>query len=452
MTQSPAPIPESIRANRPLGRYHRVLTDGAWVAIGQGVAAIAGLVGTRLITRVVPPTVYGFASLLIGAAILARSMFCSPILNAGIRFYPHLARSKEVWKLRALLVRSLTVRLCWLLPTVLIAVWLYAKHSGAAPVVMWCVGALLVLDVARSLEMALLSGARRQRPAAMVSAAEAIAKPVFILLAVWAFGASPQTFIGGSALSIVIGLALFHSLAVPEGRQVSGEISRGSMDATLLRDLHRFARPLVPLALLLWTTSLSDRYIIRGFSSNAASVGLYVAVYGLISQPFILTHAVISLTLRPIYFNAASHGNVAHARRTFFIWFGASALVCGAGVVLATLLRKQVVELFLAAQYRQTASLVPWIALGYLFYVLQQVLEQNLLAQNRTLAVLFAQTCGAVASIVVTVPLVKSYGLIGAAYACPGYFFIQGMVTAALITRKNRRAPNPSEVTASAEA
>ena len=90
---------------------------------------------------------------------------------------------------------------------------------------------------------------------------------------------------------------------------------------------------------------------------------------------------------------------------------------------------------------------MPWIALGYLFYVVEQVLEQKLLAYKRTRAVLAAQTCGAMASVVVTIPCVLRFGAKGAAYACPIYFAIQCVVVMVLLRR-----PSPPRLPGGARA
>ena len=82
---------------------------------------------------------------------------------------------------------------------------------------------------------------------------------------------------------------------------------------------------------------------------------------------------------------------------------------------------------------------VPWIALGYLFYVAEQVLEQQLLAYKRTVAVLGAQTSGAIASVAVTIPCVLRFGAKGAAYACPIYYSVQCLIVALLIWRSGPR-------------
>ncbi len=70
---------------------------------------------------------------------------------------------------------------------------------------------------------------------------------------------------------------------------------------------------------------------------------------------------------------------------------------------------------------------------GYLFYAIEQVLEQSLLAHKQASSVLVAQIFGALASVAITIPCVMRFGAVGAAYACPIYFLIQMVAAAALV-------------------
>ncbi len=193
----------------------------------------------------------------------------------------------------------------------------------------------------------------------------------------------------------------------------------------------------------MWVSSVSDRYIIQWLSHDTAKVGIYAAAYGLISQPFIILQVVVTLTLRPIYFAAVAAGNAAHGRRTLSIWLAIVTVVGALGVMLVFALRYWLASKFLGQQYRQASAPLPWIALGYLFYDVAQVLEQWLLARKRTELLLVSEGVGAIASIAVTIPLVIKYGMMGAAYACPCYFFIQALATAILVLAPGRPGVEP---------
>jgi O-antigen/teichoic acid export membrane protein len=415
---------------RLIDRYRRVIRDSFWVAGSLGFTAIINLVGTRVVTHYLPPALYGQVNLLQNLVLLLRNLFCFPILNSAIRFYPEAARDGEVGGLRRMLTKSLA-RAMLLMQAILLAVagWLYWR-GHVSPWVPFALALYLVFDVGRTFEVSLFNGARRQRPPALISVTEGLLRPILIVGAVILFSARLDIVLAATTLSLFIPLAITYGAV-----RLEGVPTRSAKAPACAAEMRSFARELLPYALLMWISSVSDRYIIEWLSGDTARVGIYAAGYGLISQPFIMVNTVVSLTLRPVYFAQVSHDERALARRTFRVWLSLAGGLCLLGVLLAVLLRNWVVGIFLAPKYAQAAIVVPWIAFGYLFYVVQQVLEQHLMAHKRASAMLLVQAVGAAASVAVTVPLVAKYGMVGAAYACPVYFAIPCIWTGYLIHR-----------------
>jgi O-antigen/teichoic acid export membrane protein len=317
--------------------------------------------------------------------------------------------------------------------------WIWQARVGASVVLTLAV--FLFADVFRTFEIAMFGASRRQRPAALASASEALLKPLLVVAGVFLFGARIEVVLGAIASSMVVTLVGVYITARLDN--LGPGVALPSQIATEMR---RYALPLIPIALLNWLTGVSDRYIIQWLSHDLPSVGLYAAGYGLISQPFLILHGVAALTLRPVYFSAVSRNDQSHAAKTFRAWLVLSSSICVVATALIFVWRGSLVSTFLGPQYRGAVVVVPWIALGYLFYVIEQVLEQHLLAHKRTRAVLYTQAGGAAASVIVTVPLVASQGMVGAAYACPIYFLIQCLIAASLVWRASPQGPGlPAE-------
>jgi O-antigen/teichoic acid export membrane protein len=415
---------------RLVSRYRGILGQGVWVLIGQAFTGIFSLGGTRLITQFVAPEIYGVVNLAQNSVLLLRTLFCSPILSAGLRFYADAQHGNYVPALYRMLRAALGKATIAMEVLVVIGacIWIWQAHVGASLVLTLAV--FLFADVFRTFEIAMFSAARRQRRAAVASAAEALVKPLLIVAGVLLFGVSIEVVLGAIAASIVITLVGVYTTA-----RLDKVVEGGVLPPAIAAEMRAYAIPLIPIALLNWLTSVGDRYLIQWLSHDLPSVGLYAAGYGLISQPYLILNGIAALTLRPVYFSAVSRDDQAHAARTFRTWLGVTAGICVAATALIFVFRDTVVGLFLGPQYHGAAVVVPWIALGYLFFVIEQVLEQHLLAHKRTRAVLIAQICGAAASVVVTVPLVVMYGMLGAAYACPIYFLIQCLVAGSLVLR-----------------
>src|SRR5258707_119364 len=65
-----------------------LISDGAWVMLGQVISALGTLVGVRLLTEVLSREQFGLFVLSVGIVYLAQGMFCTPILQAFLRFFP----------------------------------------------------------------------------------------------------------------------------------------------------------------------------------------------------------------------------------------------------------------------------------------------------------------------------------------------------------------------------
>ncbi|MGO9988398.1 MAG: lipopolysaccharide biosynthesis protein [Steroidobacteraceae bacterium] len=411
-----------------LRRYRAIISEGSWVVAGQGMTGIFTLAGTRLITQTISPELYGAVNLVQNALMLLRTLFCAPMLNAGLRYYPDAERGGYVPELRRLLWRKLGRAIIAMEILGIFGGLVWSIRAGIHPSILFVLAAFIALDVIRTLETSLFNSARMQRPAAIFSVVETVARPLLVVAGALLIGRTVEVVLGAVAASIFVTLVLLY--ATVSSGTANNEVA---LPPTIAKEMRRYAIPLIPIALLNWTSSVSDRYIIEWISHDISSVGIYAAAYGLISQPFLLLHGVVALTLRPVYFSAVSRDEHDRAEHTFRVWLAITASICVTATILIYLAHNVVVEVLLGPKYRSAAVFVPWIGLGYLFYVCEQVLEQKLLAYKRTSAVLAAQTCGGVSSIAVTIPFVMHFGAVGAAFACPIYFLIQTCVVAILI-------------------
>lgn len=403
------------------------------------------LVGTRLITGAVQPAVFGTVSLLLGLGALSRNIFCAPILNAAIRFYSETSRSGEVGHLRKLVSRILLRSTALLVAVTLMAGAAYAllqtRFASWQPVSFWTfvlLAGLLAAEVARAFESGLWSAARRQRPVGVFAGLESLAKPLLAVLAVGLIAPTPEAML----LGYVMGTGAVHLLSLWVVPREGAAAARAVVDPNpeISRGLWAFALPLIPLALVGWLVGVSDRYIIGGML-DVEQVGIYAAAYGLMSQPFLLVHGTIGQTLRTVYFSAVSDGNKPLERRTLLVWIVVSGSLSLVGFLAVLVLHRLVTTLFLDERYHRGAEMMPWIAGGYTILVFALVIEHVLLAYKRTSWVLIAQSAGAVASIVVTIPMVKWKGAMGAAMACPIYFSVQTVVTVTLAAAALRQSP-----------
>lgn len=398
-----------------------LLREGSWVAVGRILTSVGTLVGVRILTEFLDPSVYGALVLMLGLTALGQGLFCRPLMQAAYRFYPDMASSDGLRALRRTTYRYLVITTSGLVVLTLVGGAFCLTHARVSYWMFVALAGCLIVEIPTALESSLLSAARRQRALAIWEGGNACLKPVVAVLFVTALGSTPQAVLLAyflvTGVTLVCARALLSRSEDDYARVRSSEVSEGDLNAKILR----FALPLTPLALVGWLTAASDRYIIGGLA-GLGQAGIYSAAYGLTSMPMAMSAYIIMQTLRPVYNQAVSQKDAQTEKRTFRIWLFMTTSICLLGFVLIVFLREWIVTLLLAQQYRSSMLLVPWLAAGFAFLAVAYVFECTLYAYKRTKLVFLGQAIAAALTLIVSVPMIVLWGAKGAAVACPVYF------------------------------
>src|SRR5262249_50748964 len=157
----------------------------------------------------------------------------------------------------------------------------------------------------RTFESNLLNAARRQRDFATWSLLDAALRAVLPLAVLPLLGPSAAGVLTAYALGALLASLPFLGALV---RGSPGEADDGTTRDWLGERRGPFRRSLLPIAptvAMIWFVAAADRPWIATVSGLAAA-GVYSAVYGLASQPFLAANALGLVTFRPILFAAAS--------------------------------------------------------------------------------------------------------------------------------------------------
>ena len=410
-------------------KKNRIFGDWAWTTLGQLASAAGFLAGMRLLTQYVKPDIFGTVSLIAGIATLVTATFCGPFIEAALRFYPDAARNKQIPLLRMIindfLFKAARV-LLFLGVTGLFLFFVYRKNITFLLTIASVCG-LLTVDTVKAKERNFLNAGRKQKKLAAWLATDTWARFLGAVMMVVVFGSSAGAILSGYFAGSLLILIYFRGDAW--GRRAGAYAAEE--ENILSADIMRYALPIIPIAIVSWIASLSDRYII-GALSGLEQVGVYSASYGLVSRPFLMAGGVIEQTLRPVYFEAVSAGDKVREKKAFFAMLCATVLASFCLVAIITLLRREIAGLLLEKKYRSGVELMPWIALGYAFLVISYVFEKICYAYKKTKAVFLAQTAGAIASLGIGIPMVIYYGMRGASIAVSLYFGIQLAVSAVI--------------------
>lgn len=394
----------------------KLWSDATWVALGQGLGALAALATIRLMTGALGPEAYGSLTLVIGLSALSSGLSVGPWFQAVIRMYSDSAREGRVAWLRSvsrrLLLRNAAIASAGLL---LLAA---ASLSPATLATGMLLVALLVTETLRTLEIVLFNAARRQREAALLTAADAWARPLAAVTILQATGWGVQgALLGYLAGSLAVLLALRAMVRLEGDREGTEPVEPGEAQ-DLSRAMTTFALPLIPVALFGWLSSIGDRYVIGGLL-GIGQVGIYAAAYGLVGRPFLTLSSAIELVYRPMLHDAVAAGDAALEARLKARWLLVTLAASAAITLLICLLGGSLVRLLLAQGFESATRLLPVLAVGHLLHNLALVFMRFSHAYKDTRAVMVVSGVSAALAILIAIPATWTLGLLGAALAVP---------------------------------
>jgi O-antigen/teichoic acid export membrane protein len=401
--------------------------DAFWALFGQLASAIALLAGTRVLTELISPDVFGQVALLNGFVALGVTLFSYPFICAGMRILPECL---DKWERTALyeLVASLTVRTTALAIGLLMlggSIYSYFSHSDFG--LFMLAGVLLMVTVRRELGIQLLIGERKQRDASLWQTSDSILRPLLAISLIWWIGQKPEWVLLGYILASLVSNTVWSFV---QGSK-AGKNKRPSIARNFRTDVWAYALPLIPMELIFWVNGLGDRYVI-GYLMTAAEVGLYAATYTIINEAFNRSAMVLLRTFQPVYFQSFSQNQSKKGFRILWIWIACVFALGVVGVSLLLVTRDWLASWALAKSYHSAVELMPAIAVGCALHALGTVVAQPLLANKQTRLLLLGRACGAVTAAVSIPLMVKNFGLPGAAMANPIYFGIEALVLAML--------------------
>jgi len=434
----------------------RLMVEGGWVVAGQILSALGVLLGLRVLTSLLSPHVFGEVVLVSGIVLMAEGLAAGPLMQAVLRYYPEAAATNRVEVLRAATMKYLNRSTLLTGVFCLIGFLLYSQFTPLSPWIGPLTVALLVVDVLRQHEITLLNSARCQRIAALWVAADVWARPILAWAMITVTGPTVMaTLTGyvGASLTLLLLLAPWRIRSkVPSYKERTGGTCSASHgrewssiqkqielnEQQLGKCLTRYAVPLIPLGVINWITDQADRFLI-GALIGAEQAGIYAALYGLVSRPFLMAGGALELWMRPVYHEALLSRSGVREKRILQVWLRAILSIGIVGTIIFGIWQEGIAALLLAEPYRVASWLMPWIAAGYGLLLIANLYGRVCYANHDTKAVFVAETTGSVASLIAAAYGVVQFGIAGAAYAVPVYFGAQLIVARVLAHRAEGR-------------
>ncbi len=402
-------------------KQHQLVRDFVWLGTSQLLVLLARLFGIRILTELVTTDTYGELGLLLAVSTLGIAVFANPLIQAAMRALPDSRLAGRAQDLHSLSFQLLTLSVsafgCLLLAGSLI--WIFLSSDSAS---MWAIGAvaiLTVVDVLRTFEIGMLNVAHRQRAFSAWNAIDAWARPLFAIVFVVLAGPIASAVILGYTSATALTYAGFRRLqkarAPAQTDLERSSINAGDWHETTRSAMLRYAFPLVPVALFGWLTGVADRFVLAGLAGTAET-GLYIAAYGLASAPLFALTKIFVNTFRPRLYEAHASSDHGEERRLVALWIATFLGVGGFGVLLYFQFAGPIAHVALASTFRESSSLMPWLAMAYLVKGLQSVFETRLYAQKRTHVLLNIEGVGAAVALICYFALIPELGAMGAVW------------------------------------
>lgn len=389
------------------------------VGAGQALAMAAYLIGYRLLTTLITPGVFGKVSLLLGVLGLVHCVLIVPIGQAFIALFPEASKNGFLNGLKEHTIRSIAaaqlpfVVFLGLFVVIMGPKWLFS---------MWVLLPLAIIfaaDSARTYVATVLVSSEGFSRYSILTVVEGAVRPLLCVGLVTLSGLTEVSVLCGHALGAATVTAF--SLALLRGRNVPTSRSM-SLSSGQRREFYGLALPILVTGLAGWAQGMGDRYIIATFLTFE-NVGIYAAAYGLALRPVMLLAGVVETALQARIHRAVVNADLRAEKRLSTLYVSL-VTVFGCAVSLgfhfggAELTEKYL----LGADFRGAAKLLPLLSIGATALSLANWYHRRLFAEKKVKSILAIRVASGAASVLIPAALVPTFGLMGAAAACPVYF------------------------------
>jgi O-antigen/teichoic acid export membrane protein len=396
----------------------RIVREFTLIAGGQSIAAFGGLVGVRLLTQMLSPTIYGEVALGMTLALLVQQTTLSPLSVAFLRFFAPAREARTIGAYsvavrRLLLQASIAVAILGVACTIGLVGVARAEWIGvvlAATALSLCSGYNVALDsiqnAARHRLLVVVHQIANQWARFLVALSLIVAfeKTSAIVLAAYALVAS--------ATMCSRTLFLWKRLGTP------GDTANNSPEVAheMVVRMRRYALPFATWGVFTWAFEASGRWALQ-LSSGATDVGLYAALWQIGQYPIVLFADAIATTVAPVVFARAGDGSdqlrLRDARRMNALVVGIMFTIAIAAAVGGLVFQDHIVALLVGPEYQAIAPLLPWAILAGGLFGCAQVAVLRILMSTDTRVLIAPKIGTAVAGVVLKVGGAYLMGLRG---------------------------------------
>lgn len=381
--------------------------------IARGIPGLLSLGAIMLFTRLLPPAEYGQYALVLAGVVMTNMVVFQWLRSSMMRLL--VAQQDQAQNLMSVVNTSFgTLMLTTGMVGVVLAV--------LAPTPYWKLLIVIGVPLLWSLawvELSLDLARTRLDPAtfSLISLVRAACTLIFGSLFAWA---------GMGAFGLLLGLLLAQVVAmlIAAGRQwnIWSGAEWQRPNPPTLKDLLTYGLPLTMTYVLAVIVDSSDRFFIAHFLGQGAA-GIYAAGYDLTQYTLMVLMLVVNLAAYPLVLKALER----YGRTTAEERMGESGLLLLGVALPATvglaLLAPQIGSLIFGPDFKESASIMPLIALGILVSGFKSFhLDMAFQLSRQTKFQVLTTLAAALVNTILNITLIPAIGLMGAAWSTLGAF------------------------------
>ncbi len=413
---------------------HNIKKEAVWVGVTQIAMVIIYAIGFRFVTQYYSPEIYGKFTLLSGGLTIAAGLLLNPLFAIDVRFFPeYRERGMANW-FRGRITRLLMVSLSVLaFVTAIVSVIWSILDDWYLMLVGLILFLTLVAQCVFTVDTNTHSINRRQDRLALIRVLRVGAYPVIGLGLALLWNASLYGLLIATGAAYVLPWSLSRLLGWQ--RKKPDTVSADESDGLALRSaMGHYGIPFVVLAVANWVSAVGDRYLLA-VNLDYADIGIYAAIYGLISQPYLMLAGGLSQWLRPVLFDAVSKGDVSLAHRLLRRWLAIGLVFSLAGGTILYFGSDLVLTILLSEKYHYEGRLILYLLIANVMLVATSTFSHHLMAAKHTAAQIRPLVIGATTNVVCNLALVPSMGLDGAGLATAISFSVHALLMGLAVVR-----------------
>ncbi len=181
-------------------------------------------------------------------------------------------------------------------------------------------------------------------------------------------------------------------------------------DTDLLKRMIKFAVPIIPMTLMIWVLSLSDRYVLLHFHGETE-----VGLYGIGLRFTNLMNVVISaISMAYTTFAFSSKDDNNSKRQYYFIYNIESFILIGIAFTIA-IFGREIIQIMTADAYSQSYLSLRDLMFSQAFYAMTSIVGYGIFFEKKSVYSLIAVSAGAVLNLGLNFILIPQYGISAAA-------------------------------------